>query len=144
MITEGAQNFYQWWIAAAPGIAILTVVLAFNFVGDGLRDTFDVRDVAMTEPVLHRSRRPARSDVRHFSAGPARAAVRGVDLDVLPGEALAVVGESGSGKSVTMLATARASSGRARSAGRRCTGGTELVGRDRGAAAHHPWRQDRR
>ena len=44
MITEGATNFYQWWIAAAPGIAILTVVLAFNFIGDGLRDTFDVRD----------------------------------------------------------------------------------------------------
>jgi peptide/nickel transport system permease protein len=44
MITEGATNFYQWWIAAAPGLAILTVVLAFNFVGDGLRDTFDVRD----------------------------------------------------------------------------------------------------
>ena len=46
MITEGATNFYQWWIAAAAGIAILTVVLAFNFVGDGLRDTFDVRDVS--------------------------------------------------------------------------------------------------
>ncbi len=44
MITEGATNFYQWWIAAAPGIGILLVVLAFNFVGDGLRDTFDVRD----------------------------------------------------------------------------------------------------
>ncbi|MEO5902024.1 MAG: ABC transporter permease [Ilumatobacteraceae bacterium] len=44
MITEGATNFYQWWIAAGPGIAILLTVLAFNFVGDGLRDTFDVRD----------------------------------------------------------------------------------------------------
>lgn len=41
MITEGATNFYQWWIAAAAGIAILTVVLAFNFVGDGLRDAAD-------------------------------------------------------------------------------------------------------
>ena len=27
MITEGATNFYQWWIAAAPGVAILIVVL---------------------------------------------------------------------------------------------------------------------
>ena len=24
MITEGADHFYQWWIAVAPGIAILT------------------------------------------------------------------------------------------------------------------------
>ena len=44
MITEGATNFYQWWIAAAPGLAILLVVLAFNFVGDALRDSFDVKD----------------------------------------------------------------------------------------------------
>jgi peptide/nickel transport system permease protein len=43
MITEGAKNFYQWWIAVAPGLAIATVVLGFNFLGDGLRDVFDVR-----------------------------------------------------------------------------------------------------
>ncbi len=46
MITDGATNFYQWWIAAAPGIAILLVVLAFNFVGDALRDSFDVKDIS--------------------------------------------------------------------------------------------------
>ena len=43
MITEGAQFFYQWWIAVAPGVAILTVAMAFNFLGDGLRDALDVR-----------------------------------------------------------------------------------------------------
>ncbi len=43
MITDGAQFFYQWWIAVAPGIAILTVAMAFNFLGDGLRDALDVR-----------------------------------------------------------------------------------------------------
>ena len=43
MITEGAKNFYQWWIAVAPGVAILTVVLAFNFMGDGIRDWLDPR-----------------------------------------------------------------------------------------------------
>jgi peptide/nickel transport system permease protein len=49
MITEGATTFYQWWIAAAAGLAILLVVLAFNFVGDALRDTFDVKDLAHIE-----------------------------------------------------------------------------------------------
>ena len=44
MITEGATRFYDWHIATAPGIAILTVVLASNFVGDGLRDLFDPRN----------------------------------------------------------------------------------------------------
>ncbi|MEO5722897.1 MAG: ABC transporter permease [Ilumatobacteraceae bacterium] len=44
MITEGATNFYQWWIAAGPGMAILLVVLSFNFLGDALRDSFDVKD----------------------------------------------------------------------------------------------------
>jgi peptide/nickel transport system permease protein len=43
MITEGARQFYDWHIATAPGLAILTVVLASNFVGDGLRDRFDPR-----------------------------------------------------------------------------------------------------
>lgn len=43
MITEGAQNFYQPWIAVAPGVAMLTVTLGVNFLGDGLRDVFDVR-----------------------------------------------------------------------------------------------------
>jgi peptide/nickel transport system permease protein len=45
MIFEGSTNFYQWWIAAAPGIAIVTVVLGFNFFGDALRDAYDVREV---------------------------------------------------------------------------------------------------
>jgi len=28
-------------VAGAPGLAIVTVVLGFNFLGDGLRDLFD-------------------------------------------------------------------------------------------------------
>ena len=33
----------QWWVAAAPGAAILVVSLAFNLIGDGLRDALDPR-----------------------------------------------------------------------------------------------------
>ncbi len=43
MIAEGAVHFYNWWIAMGPGLAILTIVLGFNFIGDGLRDYFDPR-----------------------------------------------------------------------------------------------------
>ncbi len=43
LITSGSKFFFQWWIAGAPGLAILTVVVGFNFLGDGLRDLFDRR-----------------------------------------------------------------------------------------------------
>ena len=33
--------FTQPWLALAPCIAIMIVVLAFNFLGDGLRDVLD-------------------------------------------------------------------------------------------------------
>jgi peptide/nickel transport system permease protein len=32
-----------WWFATFPGLAIFIVVLAFNILGDGLRDTLDPR-----------------------------------------------------------------------------------------------------
>jgi len=31
----------QWWVAAAPGAAIFIVSMAFNLLGDGLRDVLD-------------------------------------------------------------------------------------------------------
>jgi len=31
----------QWWVPTIPGIAIFTASLAFNLLGDGLRDVFD-------------------------------------------------------------------------------------------------------
>ncbi|GMG85075.1 ABC transporter permease [Paralimibaculum aggregatum] len=43
MISDGAKYFYHWWIAFGPGMAILIVVLGFNFAGDGLRDLLDPR-----------------------------------------------------------------------------------------------------
>jgi ABC-type dipeptide/oligopeptide/nickel transport system permease subunit len=43
MVAEGAQNFNDWWVGLFPGLAILTVVLAFNFIGDTLRDALDPR-----------------------------------------------------------------------------------------------------
>jgi peptide/nickel transport system permease protein len=41
MVATGAQYFQWWWIGTFPGLAIFTAVLAFNFLGDSLRDFFD-------------------------------------------------------------------------------------------------------
>ena len=41
MVAAGTQEFDKWWIGVFPGLAILTVVLAFNFLGDALRDALD-------------------------------------------------------------------------------------------------------
>ncbi|MBA2475032.1 MAG: ABC transporter permease [Actinobacteria bacterium] len=40
-VAEGIQYFQFWWIGTFPGLAIFTVVLAFNFLGDSLRDILD-------------------------------------------------------------------------------------------------------
>lgn len=44
MVSDG-RNFLheQWWVSTFPGIAILTVVLGFNLLGDGIRDILDPR-----------------------------------------------------------------------------------------------------
>ncbi|SDR62047.1 peptide/nickel transport system permease protein [Rhizobiales bacterium GAS113] len=41
MVAEGRELVEQWWVAAFPGFAILTVVIGFNFLGDGVRDWLD-------------------------------------------------------------------------------------------------------
>ena len=41
MVAEGRELVAQWWVASFPGLAILTIVLGFNFLGDGIRDWLD-------------------------------------------------------------------------------------------------------
>jgi len=44
MIASGRKFlFEQWWVATMPGLAIFTVSLGFNLLGDGLRDVLDPR-----------------------------------------------------------------------------------------------------
>ena len=43
MVSEGRELVAQWWISAFPGIAILMVAIACNFIGDALRDAIDPR-----------------------------------------------------------------------------------------------------
>lgn len=42
MIADGRNYIYQgWWVSTIPGVAIVLTVMAFNFIGDGLRDVLD-------------------------------------------------------------------------------------------------------
>jgi peptide/nickel transport system permease protein len=41
MVATGTQYFQWWWMGTFPGLAIFSVVLAFNFLGDSLRDVLD-------------------------------------------------------------------------------------------------------
>ena len=44
MINQGFRKGLQyWWYSAVPGLAIMSVVMALNFFGDGLRDALDPR-----------------------------------------------------------------------------------------------------
>ncbi len=45
MILNAGQRSLDtaWWVAVEPGIMLFLTVLAFNFLGDGIRDAFDPR-----------------------------------------------------------------------------------------------------
>ncbi|MBC7098840.1 ABC transporter permease [Candidatus Bipolaricaulota bacterium] len=48
MINEGRLHLVtgKWWITTFPGLAIMSLVLGFNLIGDGLRDILDPREFA--------------------------------------------------------------------------------------------------
>jgi peptide/nickel transport system permease protein len=43
MVSIGIDFFGQWWMWLYPGMAIAILVMAVNFIGDGLRDILDPR-----------------------------------------------------------------------------------------------------
>jgi len=46
MVAEGAKRLPgEWWSTIFPALAIVIVILAFNLVGDGIRDVFAVEEV---------------------------------------------------------------------------------------------------
>jgi ABC-type dipeptide/oligopeptide/nickel transport system permease subunit len=43
MVATGIQFYQSWWMSFFPGLAIFLTVLAFNFLGDAVRDALDTR-----------------------------------------------------------------------------------------------------
>ena len=41
MVSDGVQYFNKFWVAGFPGLAICTMAVGANFIGDGLRDLLD-------------------------------------------------------------------------------------------------------
>jgi peptide/nickel transport system permease protein len=65
-ILADAQNFFQtsWWYVVFPALALLITTLAFNLLGDGVRDAMDPR----TERVLAGARARRRRGKRQVLA----------------------------------------------------------------------------
>jgi peptide/nickel transport system permease protein len=74
----GAQNYYTvaWWYLVFPAVALLITTLAFNLLGDGIRDAMDPR----TERIFAGGKRRRLHGLR----SPARMSPD--DLPALPGE----------------------------------------------------------
>jgi peptide/nickel transport system permease protein len=49
MVSDAIANFDAWWLGVFPGLAILTIVVAFNFIGDALRDALDPKSNTLRE-----------------------------------------------------------------------------------------------
>ena len=116
-----AQNYVyqQPFMAVPPGLMIMFTVLAFNLLGDGLRDALSRVDPAIRIKDRRRETTPAPADDDAASALLSVSGLevcfrspRGEDLSVIsdvgfavqPGQTVGLVGESGCGKSVTAMA----------------------------------------
>ena len=69
-----ASNFYQvaWWYLAFPALFLLITTLAFNLLGDGIRDAMDPRTERLISARRMRLRR-ARDRKKASGAGPSPA-----------------------------------------------------------------------
>jgi peptide/nickel transport system permease protein len=67
-ILAEAANFYQqaWWYVVFPAAALLITTLAFNLLGDGIRDAMDPR----TERIFATQRARKRARAKARTGGP--------------------------------------------------------------------------
>lgn len=83
-LLAGAQNYYAeaWWYLVFPALALLITTLAFNLLGDGIRDAMDPR----TERLFAGAGRARLRGRARGRAGAATAAVAGAPLPSTGGE----------------------------------------------------------
>jgi peptide/nickel transport system permease protein len=149
MLAVAQRYVYQHpFMAVPPGLMIMFTVLAFNLVGDGLRDALSRTEAPPPRRALRRavsSAQPATQSIERAALLEVTGldvsfpAPRGDELTVVadvtfalePGKTLGLVGESGCGKSVTAMAIMGLLGERGRvSAGSIRFDGQELVGLD--------------
>jgi peptide/nickel transport system permease protein len=130
MLSDAYEKIFTHpWQMVYPGVAIALTVLAFNLLGDGLRDAFSVDAVrrkrkgraGITRVVLPQPGAPDATTVGTDDAlleiaglsvefetdqGTNRV-VEDVSFSIRPGEIVGLVGESGSGKTVSALSILR-------------------------------------
>jgi len=130
MLSDAYEKIFTYpWQMVYPGAAIALTVLAFNLLGDGLRDAFTVDTVrrrrrgraGLTKVALEQATTPANDrvdtdapllvvenlTVEFGTEQGTHRVVQDVSFHVRPGEVLGLVGESGSGKTVSSLAILR-------------------------------------
>jgi peptide/nickel transport system permease protein len=79
VILGEAQDFYQtsWWYVVFPAAALLITTLAFNLLGDGIRDAMDPRTERLFAGSTKRRKRKAAAPAGPDAAPPAAAAGMG-------------------------------------------------------------------
>ncbi len=158
MLSRARGDFRQegvWQIVPAGGALVLTV-LAFNLLGDAIRDAIG-RDSSNNALSVTKRTAVAPAATAHAVGDDVVLSIRdmdvefpgengsvsrileGVSLEVRAGETLGVVGESGSGKSMTMLSAL----GLTPAPGRMTRGSVEFGGRDVTGLSEREWQKIR-